>query len=472
MAKDNVGYTENVPLSADTRATAIASNNPPTLNQPIIDQSATEDTTFNFTIPATTFNDIDTDDSLTYTAALKNGNDLPPWLKFNAITRTFSGKPAKSDLGSLEVVIRATDKSGASVTDTFLLNVLNVEPSIKLTQISDDIFNISNSNGNAKLNVTLNGQGSNLVNELGVFTVDDAQGRINRIAPNAAGYAQAALERSKVIFSAISNLPNGFNSNNLSSLLELTSGSNLRFYLVRNGSTDGVRSGTVPLTSLLFSDPSKQKVINLGTDSLSLAWKDPNGNSNEFKDLIVTIQSTDEALAIGTNLQGNFQGEVIDLRSASKPVRADFTVNREAAFNNFVGFYQVADKKGGIDTNGDGTADILVGQSGYIQAAISRRVAGIDLSVSNQGTARFTGTFQSSSIFAPFIIVNGTPDALLDSNPNNDPAVYFPYLGANSDGVDHIRLLANNTFGFEDLAGGGDRDFNDIIVKANLTAVK
>jgi hypothetical protein len=32
--------------------------------------------------------------------------------------------------------------------------------------------------------------------------------------------------------------------------------------------------------------------------------------------------------------------------------------------------------------------------------------------------------------------------------------------------------LGSNTFGFEDLAGGGDRDFNDIIVKATLTTVK
>lgn len=73
-----------------------------------------------------------------------------------------------------------------------------------------------------------------LVNELGVFTVDDAQGKIDGIAPGEAGYAQAALNRAKVIFSAIANLPNGFNTNNLTHLLEFNSGENLRFYLVRN----------------------------------------------------------------------------------------------------------------------------------------------------------------------------------------------------------------------------------------------
>ncbi|MEH2142102.1 MAG: DUF4114 domain-containing protein [Nostoc sp.] len=34
-------------------------------------------------------------------------------------------------------------------------------------------------------------------------------------------------------------------------------------------------------------------------------------------------------------------------------------------------------------------------------------------------------------------------------------------MGANADQVDHICLLRNSTFGFEDLASGGDKDFND-----------
>jgi hypothetical protein len=55
------------------------------------------------------------------------------------------------------------------------------------------------------------------------------------------------------------------------------------------------------------------------------------------------------------------------------------------------------------------------------------------------------------------------------SNTNNDPAVYFSFLGANSDKVDHVRMLGNNVFGFEDLPNGGDFDYNDIIVKVDLT---
>jgi 2',3'-cyclic-nucleotide 2'-phosphodiesterase/3'-nucleotidase/5'-nucleotidase len=32
-------------------------------------------------------------------------------------------------------------------------------------------------------------------------------------------------------------------------------------------------------------------------------------------------------------------------------------------------------------------------------------------------------------------------------------------------------MLGDNTFGFEDMRGGGDKDFNDILVKVNLTPV-
>jgi hypothetical protein len=134
-----------------------------------------------------------------------------------------------------------------------------------------------------------------------------------------------------------------------------------------------------------------------------------------------------------------------------------------------VGFYQVVDENGGIDTNADGKPDILVGQPGYLETAIRGRVAGIDLTVKNQRTATYAGTFEPGSIFAPFIIIYNTPDIFLDEDTKGDPAVYFPFLGANSDQTDHIRLLGNNTFGFEDLAYGGDRDFNDVIVRVNLS---
>ncbi|MBG1265592.1 Calx-beta domain-containing protein [Nostoc sp. WHI] len=364
-----------------------------------------------------------------------------------------------------EIIQHTLTSSDANYDGTAIasVNVNITDNDIPLAKSADnDIFTIKGKGEKARLSVELTGNGSNQLYELGVFAVDDQQGNIQGIAPGAAGYAEAALNRAKVIFSSLNNFPKGFNSD-LTSLLEFTSGEQLRFYLVRNSTTDNVLAGQTAFTDVVFSDSTNLKIESLGDDGFSLAWKS--------QDLVVRIQATEQELPLGTGLQGKQQGELIDLRGVIAQVKADFVVSREAAFNNFIGFYQVADENGGIDTNGDRTADILVGQAGYTEAAIRGRVPGIDLTVNNQGTATYTGTFGSDAIFAPFIIIDGRPDAILDSNANNNPAVYFLFLGANSDKVDHIRLLGNNTFGFEDLVNGGDKDFNDAVVQINLTIV-
>ena len=59
------------------------------------------------------------------------------------------------------------------------------------------------------------------------------------------------------------------------------------------------------------------------------------------------------------------------------------------------------------------------------------------------------------------IIADGT----LEEANSGEAIVYLPYLGFNgSDSFDHIKMLNGNTFGFEDLPNGGDRDFNDIVI--------
>ncbi|WP_392530625.1 DUF4114 domain-containing protein [Nostoc sp. C117] len=325
---------------------------------------------------------------------------------------------------------------------------------------SDDVFTIKGNSDRATLLAELtNHSSTNQLYELGVFTVDDRQGKIGDITPGATGYAEAALNRAKVILSSLANTPNGFNGD-LTSLLEFNSGEQLRFYLVRNTTTDSILAGQAPITDVLFSDSTNLKIDSFSDGSFSLAWKD--------QDLVVKIQATNQQLPLGASFQGHKEGELIDLRNVTQSVTAEFAVHREAALNDYVGFYQVADENGGIDTNGDGKADILVGQTGYAQAAVRGRVADINLTVNNQGSATYTGTFGADSLFAPFIIVNGRPDAFLDRNGNNDPKVYFPFLGANTDKTDHIRMLGNNTFGFEDLANGGDKDYNDVIVRVNF----
>jgi hypothetical protein len=374
---------------------------------------------------------------------------------------------ANSQAGEAYVIFGTPAATSAGTPDVNPTSTGTGTVSDFLTLVSDNVFNIKGNNGKATLEVKLTGPNSGR-NEIGVFTVDDASGKVDGIAPDEAGYAEKALAKGQVVFSTLTNLPAGFDPTSLDRLLRFNSNDNLRFYLVKDGSTDSVLSNNTSIGNVLFANPANLKITDLGSDQYSLDWEDGSGNPSGFEDFPLTIQASDRPTALGTTLQNKPQGESLDLRGITGAVTANFVVNREASYNNFVGFYRVTDANGGIDTNGDGKADILPGQDGYVQAAINGRLSDINLAVNNGGTANFNNTLQGGSIYVPFLVVNGTPDALLDSNPNNNPDIYFTFLGANSDGVDHVRMLGDNTFGFEDLRGGGDKDFNDVIVKVNL----
>lgn len=107
-------------------------NDDPLVAATIPTRMATEDQPFSYTIPAGTFIDPDTGDTLTYSTKLANGSALPTWLKFNAATRTFSGTPDNDAVGALAIRMTATDTSGRMAQTTFTLNVANVNDDPKV----------------------------------------------------------------------------------------------------------------------------------------------------------------------------------------------------------------------------------------------------------------------------------------------------------------------------------------------------
>lgn len=99
-------------------------NSPPTVANPIPNQSTDEDVAFNFQFELNTFQDPD-DQVLSYTAQLSGGGPLPAWLTFNPENRTFSGTPTNSDVGTVSIAVTADDGNGGTVTDTFDITVIN-----------------------------------------------------------------------------------------------------------------------------------------------------------------------------------------------------------------------------------------------------------------------------------------------------------------------------------------------------------
>lgn len=121
VATDAIGET----ASADFTLSVNNVNDAPVSAAPA-DQTATEDTSFNFVLPTGTFTDVDAGDTLIYTAALSDGSALPTWLSFDEATRTFSGTPQNGDVGVFSVRVVATDNAGVSAFADFDIDVENV----------------------------------------------------------------------------------------------------------------------------------------------------------------------------------------------------------------------------------------------------------------------------------------------------------------------------------------------------------
>ena len=104
--------------ASDEFGVTTVANQVPTVGTAIPDQTATVDTAFEYSFPAGTFSDGDSD-NLTYTATRSDDSALPTWLTFTASERKLAGTPQAGDTGTLSVKVTASDGMGGSVSDTF-----------------------------------------------------------------------------------------------------------------------------------------------------------------------------------------------------------------------------------------------------------------------------------------------------------------------------------------------------------------
>ncbi|MEP1789153.1 putative Ig domain-containing protein, partial [Reichenbachiella sp.] len=116
----------DVTVSDEFILTITAANSAPTVANPIPDQAAAGSTAFSYTVPANTFSDAESS-TLTLTAGLSDGSDLPDWLSFDAVTGTFSGTTPLDPNFDTSILIQVTASDGeASVSDEFTLTVASV----------------------------------------------------------------------------------------------------------------------------------------------------------------------------------------------------------------------------------------------------------------------------------------------------------------------------------------------------------
>ena len=394
-------------------------NDAPTVQTLIGTRTATRDTSFTFTVPTDTFVDIDPEDLLTYSAALADGSALPQWLTFEAATRTFNGTPAGTDLGLLNVKVTAVDVEGATAENSFELTVENPDSGMpesnQLTPVAEaKVLKVSRLSSSETISLQVEKVGTRRASELLVFSTDALGNNRTQLAS----------------FSLVNGnrLPSSYSSEFTLDSNQVANGEFLQFELIQNGK---VRIAT-PIV-----DDKGQLILDFGGRTRLIA-----GVTDQplTKNLLI-----DDAVAI-------------DLTGETGPLNVQFTVYREAGFNNTVGFYTVDAADGSIQDLLTGTT-LRPGEASYKAAALKRRLD-VKLTGQNRKASNFSAEMAGGSFLGTFLIADGLDPVGKD--------VYFSYAGVNENNNDHVKILGNNTFGFEDLAGLGDRDFNDMVVQFSI----
>ena len=170
----------------------------------------------------------------------------------------------------------------------------------------------------------------------------------------------------------------------------------------------------------------------------------------------------EEASLAGFVARQQHQAALLDFTGlGTAEVAGVLELAREASYNSQVSFYRVLNASGAVADPVTGEP-ILPGQPGYEAAARASQVSNLStLSASNNSTSSRGVTVSDSFMLAP----------LADVEAGTTRHTFFTFNEANADGVQHFQVLGDNVIGFEDLYGGGDRDFDDLIFSFKPTTL-
>jgi hypothetical protein len=297
--------------------------------------------------------------------------------------------------------------------------------------------------------------------ELGWIPVDDQQGSVNGLKPNDAGYEAAALARKEVIFQ------NQVNASTQSLTRTLAQNSFLQ-------------PNTLALTEKQFF--GEFAFSNLEANRFHMLYSQQ-GTQTTFS---VTDTPVIQSDSRGYH-QLTFNGMTAEIGSntlvvpgqLNQPIAVQTSLSRAAAYQNLIALYKVDSLTGGLDTNGDRQIDLQPGDLDYAKEALNRAkdpLTGVTLTTpENLESTQKEMTLLGANLYGMVMIPNAKIDQVLTENPLNDvnlgPVALFSFGQANPDGISHMARLGANLFGFEDILGGGDRDYNDMVLQVTFANV-
>ena len=183
---------------------------------------------------------------------------------------------------------------------------------------------------------------------------------------------------------------------------------------------------------------------SIGEDSLNSYEKLP--KLLVVREEVETLPTTVDVVA--STIEANNADTLTD------EITVNYSIFRKANLDYEVYFYAVDDINGSV-------YGLAPNDRGYVQAALNNIIFP---KFSNRDSNTETGSlrFDAGCLIVPLVIEGGT----LTEAKNGEAKVYFSYAGASgSDGLDRIKLLDGNVFGFKDLLDNTNDDFNDIVIE-------
>lgn len=141
-------------------------------------------------------------------------------------------------------------------------------------------------------------------------------------------------------------------------------------------------------------------------------------------------------------------------------VNAELQLAREANFDSIVSFYRIIDQSGGVID--ELTINVInPGDESYASTALEEtnlvsELAGLIVE-DNKSKITPNLKIEENAIIAPCAIV--------------DENTFFAHADSNADGYEHFKSFGTNTFGLEDMYGGGDKDKDDLIISFNFSNI-
>ncbi|MFN0054934.1 MAG: YDG domain-containing protein [Planctomycetales bacterium] len=148
---------------------------------------------------------------------------------------------------------------------------------------------------------------------------------------------------------------------------------------------------------------------------------------------------------------------------SSQQITVSFT-SRNGVYRNEFGYFKVNDLDGRV--NG-----LTPGDAGYAAAALSSADREVIFTGSAGAGATKTLNLHGGELLVFYLVSNNSTANLVQYNPQNAMTglnAFFSVEGANPDQVDHMLSTTDPQTGqvlmhWEDMLGGGDRDFNDAV---------